>query len=330
MGDGPPGGKMRHAPPRLRAPVRCRADRHDPEKACSRRFFKCRSRRPARGSCDADPRTKSSLAITGATAARSTCTTTPDRRRPGGAHLFRGRRASGSFRRFADRARRLFEAFEAPVMLAERPSLPAAGGACAEAPRPDPPTWRRGAALRASPCGQFSPTHDCGSLFRPLRPPYGRRIALPEPRGAGVDLGIPRRAASCGSSRMHRLAVALRGCARQGRELPLQRQKAARSSRQDGRVCAVPSGDGNPPARRLIVLQRRPKALVERTAWPRRDGRGSRHPASRPRRPVGLCLGFRASLRARSGTPHRVLSPRPEARVRRPLAAGRCPRTARL
>jgi len=178
---------------------------------------------------------------------------------------FSGPKGERQFRRFADRARRLFEAFEAPVMLAERPSLPRLVAHVLKRPGLIP-AMAPGRSLARSLAAQFTDPR--------LRQLFGRYATYVggSPYLSPAVLGLIWHSEARGVWRveggMHRLAVALQRLAQDKGASFRFNAKAARLEQQDDRVCAVHLEDGTRLPADLIVFNGDPKALVERQLGP--------------------------------------------------------------
>jgi len=169
------------------------------------------------------------------------------------------------FRRFSGRARRLYEAFEAPVMLAPRPSLPRLTAEVLKNPALIP-AMAPGLSLARSLAAQFTDPR--------LRQLFGRYATYVggSPYLSPAVLGLIAHSEARGVWRveggMHRLAVALQGLAQDRGAGFRFNAKVARIEQQDDRVCAVHLEDGTRLPADLIVFNGDPKALLERQLGP--------------------------------------------------------------
>lgn len=173
---------------------------------------------------------------------------------------FAGARAEREFRRFSDRARRLYEAFEAPVMLAPSPSFAGLTAHVLKSPALIP-AMAPGRSLAASLGAQFSDTR--------LQQLFGRYATYVggSPYLSPAVLGLIWHSEASGVWRveggMHRLALAMQRLAQQRGATFRFNAKAARIEQQDGQAKAVHLEDGSRVPADLIVFNGDPKALIE-------------------------------------------------------------------
>ena len=178
---------------------------------------------------------------------------------------FAGPTAEREFRDFSERARRLYDAFETPVMFAQRPNLAKLTAQVLQNPRLIP-AMAPGRSLAASLSGQFTDprlqqlfgryaTYVGGSPYQ--SPAVLALIAHSEARGVWRVQGG-----------MHRLALAMQGLAQNKGAHFRFNSRAVRIERQDDRVCAVQLEDGTRLPADLIVFNGDPKALVDRHLGP--------------------------------------------------------------
>lgn len=239
---------------------------------------------------------------------------------------FGGARAEREFRRFTDRARRLYEAFEGPVMLAQKPSLPALTAHVLKNPALIP-AMAPGRSLAASLSAQFSDPR--------LRQLFGRYATYVggSPYLSPAVLGLIWHSEASGVWRvdggMHKLAQAMQRLA-QDRGARFQfNARAARIEQQDGQVCAVHLEDGTRIPADLIVFNGDPKALV--------DGHFGNAPATAvPRKGVearslsAFVWGFAATPAGVELAHHNVFFCADPKREFDDLAAGRMPEDGTL
>jgi 1-hydroxycarotenoid 3,4-desaturase len=173
---------------------------------------------------------------------------------------FGGAKAEREFRRFSDRARRLYEAFEAPVMLAQSPSLLALTAHVLKNPALIP-AMAPGRSLAASLSSQFSD--------RRLQQLFGRYATYVggSPYLSPAVLGLIWHSEASGVWRvdggMHKLAQAIQRLAQDKGATFRFNAKAARIEQQDGQVRAVHLEDGTRIPADMIVFNGDPKALVD-------------------------------------------------------------------
>jgi 1-hydroxycarotenoid 3,4-desaturase len=178
---------------------------------------------------------------------------------------FAGAEAERQFRRFSARAKRLYEAFEGPVMLAPRPSLPALTAHVLKSPGLIP-AMAPGRSLAASLAGQFTDPR--------LRQLFGRYATYVggSPYLSPAVLGLIWHSEARGVWRvaggMHRLALAMQQLAQDKGATFRFNAKATRIEQQDDRVCAIHLEDGTRLPADLMVFNGDPKALVERQLGP--------------------------------------------------------------
>jgi len=178
---------------------------------------------------------------------------------------FAGAEGARQFLRFSDRAKRLYDAFEAPVMLAPRPSLPRLTAQVFRNPGLIP-AMAPGRSLAASLATHFTDPR--------LRQLFGRYATYVggSPYLSPAVLGLIWHSEASGVWRveggMHRLAVAVQRLAQdRGAEFRFT-AKATRIEQQDDRVCAVHLEDGTRLPADLIVFNGDPKALADRQLGP--------------------------------------------------------------
>ncbi|MEM1429298.1 MAG: 1-hydroxycarotenoid 3,4-desaturase CrtD [Pseudomonadota bacterium] len=170
-----------------------------------------------------------------------------------------GARAERDFHRFSARAKRLYEAFDAPIMQTAKPEVPALVAHVLRQPRliADMGLGSLASALR----GQFREPR--------LRQLFGRYATYVggSPFAAPAVLGLIWHAEASGVWRvaggMHRLAAAMAGLAdRLGVEMAYD-TAAARIEVQGGRAVAVIDGDGTRHKATHVVFNGDPKALSD-------------------------------------------------------------------
>ncbi|MBF9057896.1 phytoene desaturase [Rhodobacterales bacterium HKCCSP123] len=240
--------------------------------------------------------------------------------------LFGGPRAEQEFRRFSERARRLYEAFEGPVMLAQSPSF---AGLTAHVLRNPAliPAMAPGRSLAASLAGQFSDPR--------LRQLFGRYATYVggSPYLSPAVLGLIWQSEASGVWRveggMHRLAQAMLRLAQDKGATFRFNARAVRIEQQDGQVRAVHLEDGTRIPADLIVFNGDPKALV--------DGHLGQGPAAAvPRRGVAarslsaFVWGFAATPAGVELAHHNVFFCDDPRREFGDLAAGRMPEDGTL
>jgi 1-hydroxycarotenoid 3,4-desaturase len=180
-------------------------------------------------------------------------------------HDFAGATAEREFRRFSDRAKRLYDAFETPVMFSQRPSFSKLTAQVLKNPALVP-AMAPGRNLAASLAGQFSDprlqqlfgryaTYVGGSPYQ--SPAVLSLIAHSEARGVWRVQGG-----------MHRLAAAMQRVAQDMGATFRFGARATRIEQQDDRVCAVHLADGTRLPADLVVYNGDPKALVDRHLGP--------------------------------------------------------------
>ena len=173
---------------------------------------------------------------------------------------FGGARAERAFRRFNDRARRLFEAFEDPVMLAQRPRLADLTAHVLRHPALIP-AMAPGRSLAASLAAEFGDAR--------LRQLFGRYATYVggSPYLSPAVLGLIWHSEARGVWRvaggMHRLARAMQGLAQDKGATFRFNARAERIEQHDGRTTAVHLADGSRLPADLVVFNGDPKALVE-------------------------------------------------------------------
>jgi 1-hydroxycarotenoid 3,4-desaturase len=176
-----------------------------------------------------------------------------------------GAESERQFRKFSDRAKRLYDAFEAPVMLAQRPSLPKLTAHVLKNPGLIP-AMAPGRSLAASLAAQFTDPR--------LRQLFGRYATYVggSPYRSPAVLGLIWHSEANGVWRveggMHRLAKAMQALAQSKGAQFRFNARAARIEQQDGRVSGLQLEDGTRLPADLIVFNGDPKALVERQLGP--------------------------------------------------------------
>ncbi|NKX45082.1 phytoene desaturase [Roseibacterium sp. KMU-115] len=174
---------------------------------------------------------------------------------------FAGPQGERQFRRFSDRARRLYEAFEAPVMHAPRPGLARLTAQVLASPGLIP-ALAPGRSLAASLAAQFTDPR--------LRQLFGRYATYVggSPYRSPAVLGLIWHSEASGVWRveggMHRLAQAMHRLAETKGARFRFNARAARIEQQDGRVCAVHLADDTRLPADLVVFNGDPKALTDR------------------------------------------------------------------
>ena len=231
-----------------------------------------------------------------------------------------GARAERDFRAFSARARRLYEGFEAPMMLAARPDPAALVAHVLRRPRliADMGLGSLASALR----GQFREPR--------LRQLFGRYATYVggSPYRAPAVLGLIWHAEASGVWRvkggMHRLAAAMAALAESlGAEFAYS-APVARIEVQGGRACGVVMADGTRHAAAHVVFNGDPKALADgllgeaaRAAVPAK--------AVAPRSFSAHVMAFAAVPRGPELAYHNVVFGADPAREFRPLERGRMP-----
>lgn len=185
----------------------------------------------------------------------------PDRERSAEAvRAFAGSEGERQFRRFSDRAKRLYDAFEGPVMRAARPSLSSLTGHVLKTPGLIP-AMAPGRTLAATLATQFSDPR--------LRQLFGRYATYVggSPYRSPAVLALIWQSEAGGVWRveggMNRLAQAMCRLAQDKGAQVRFRAKAARIEQQGDRVIAVHLEDGTRLPADLIVFNGDPKALVD-------------------------------------------------------------------
>jgi 1-hydroxycarotenoid 3,4-desaturase len=172
---------------------------------------------------------------------------------------FAGAEGEKQFCRFSDRAKRLYDAFEAPVMQAAKPSLPALTTHVLKNPGLIP-AMAPGRTLAATLGANFTDPR--------LQQLFGRYATYVggSPYRSPAVLGLIWQSEANGVWRveggMNRLARAICQLAQDKGATFRFRSKAARIEQQAGRVSAVHLDDGSRLPADLIVFNGDPKALV--------------------------------------------------------------------
>ena len=239
---------------------------------------------------------------------------------------FAGPEGERQFRRFSDRAKRLYDAFEGPVMEAAKPSLAALTAHVLK--NPDLiPAMAPGRTLAAALAAQFTDPR--------LRQLFGRYATYVggSPYRSPAVLGLIWQSEANGVWRvdggMNRLAQAICALAKDRGATFRFRTKAERIEQQDGRVIAVHLADGTRLPADLIVFNGDPKALT--------DGHLGHGPAAAvPRKGVAarslsaFVWGFAAEPAGVDLAHHNVFFCADPKREFDDLAAGRMPRDGTL
>ncbi len=173
-------------------------------------------------------------------------------------HAFAGSKAAKQFRRFSDRAKRLFEAFDGPIMQADAPTLGALTGYVLRKPAMIP-AMAPGLSLSQSLAVQFSDPR--------LRQLFGRYATYVggSPYQSPAVLGLIWHSEALGvwsvKGGMHALATALYDLARQRGVAFCFGQAATRITQQGGRVSDVHLADGSRIRTETVVFNGDPRAL---------------------------------------------------------------------
>ncbi|MBF9045611.1 phytoene desaturase [Rhodobacterales bacterium LSUCC0031] len=173
---------------------------------------------------------------------------------------FAGAKAARQFARFSKRAKRLYQAFEGPIMHAPTPRLVGLVGHVLKHPGLIP-DMAPGLSLASSLAAQFSDPR--------LRQLFGRYATYVggSPYHSPAVLSLIWQSEAAGVWRvaggMHALAIAMSDlAAKKGAQFQYN-SRAARIEQQDGRVTAVHLTDGTRLPADLVVFNGDPKALVE-------------------------------------------------------------------
>lgn len=172
---------------------------------------------------------------------------------------FAGAKAARQFARFTKRAKRLYQAFEGPIMQAPAPRLAGLVGHVLKQPALIP-DMAPGLSLAGSLATKFSDPR--------LRQLFGRYATYVggSPYHSPAVLGLIWHSEARGVWRvaggMHKLAQAMQRLAESKGATFHFNSHAARIEQQDGRVIAVHLADGTRLAADLVVFNGDPKALV--------------------------------------------------------------------
>jgi 1-hydroxycarotenoid 3,4-desaturase len=173
---------------------------------------------------------------------------------------FAGAEGERQFRRFSDRARKLYEAFEGPVMQAAKPSLPALTAHVLKNPGLIP-AMAPGRSLAATLAAQFTDPR--------LQQLFGRYATYVggSPYQSPAVLGLIWHSEANGVWRvqggMNKLAQAICAIAKDKGAAFRFNTHADRIEQQAGRVTAVHLSDGTRLPADLILFNGDPKALVD-------------------------------------------------------------------
>ncbi len=239
---------------------------------------------------------------------------------------FAGRAEAHAFRRFANRAKRLFEAFEYPMMRAPVPNMARVAGHVLR--RPD--------LLGALSVGRTLARRLADDFKDPrLQQLFGRYATYVggSPYQSPALLSLIWHAEACGVWRvmggMHALARAMHTLAKDKGVTFQFNARATRIECQDGRVSAVHMADGGRLPADVVVFNGDPKALVEGHLGP--ASRGAVPPRGIFPRSLSACVwGFAARAQGVDLAHHNVFfCANPKAEFD-DLAAGRIPHDGTL
>lgn len=234
---------------------------------------------------------------------------------------FAGPRARTQFQRFAQDAKNLFEAFDAPVMQAEAPGLAALTAHVLRHPRLIP-AMAPGKSLAGSLAARFSDPR--------LQQLFGRYATYVggSPYQSPAVLGLIWHSEASGVWRveggMHQLAIAMQKLATgMGAQFRFN-ARAARIEQQNGRACAVHLEDGTRLPADLVVFNGDPKALVDGHLGPAAMG-AVRRAGVAARSLSAFVLGFAAEPEGVDLAHHNVFFCADPKREFDDLSAGRMP-----